>query len=98
MKKKIENKSANQYINHNNNILNLAKSHNLNIVNRDKDIISVTTDFSGGEINGENKNDKVMKAGEKLGEFFYKDKPLDNKNKNNLIINKEINSKENEVK
>ena len=39
-----------------------------------------------------------MKAGEKLGEFFYKDKPLDNKNKNNLIINKEINSKENEVK
>ena len=102
MKKKIENKSANKYITNNNNILNLAKSSNFNIINRDKDIISVTTDFSGGDINGENKNDKILKTSEKLGELFYKAadnyKSLDNKNKNNLIINKEINSKENEEK
>ena len=101
MKKKIENKSANKYLTNNNNILNLAKSHNINIINRDKDIISlehsVTTDFSGGDINGENKIDKIMKATEKLGEFFYKAvnnyKSIDNKN-NILKKNKEITSAE----
>jgi hypothetical protein len=105
MKKKIENKSANKYLTNNNNILNLAKSHNINIINRDKDIISlehsVTTDFSGGDINGENKIDKIMKATEKLGEFFYKAvnnyKSIDNKN-NTLKKNKEVNSAEKEEK
>ena len=78
MKKKIENKSANKYLTNNNNILHLGKNNNINIINKEKDkeIVlslepSVTTDFSGGEINGENK-EKILKATEKLGDIFYK--------------------------
>ena len=101
MKKKIENKSANKYLSNSNNILQLGKNNNINIINKEKDkevIISlersVTTDLSGGEVNGENK-DKVIKATEKLGDIFYKAalnyKNLE-KNKNKTInVNKNIN-------
>ena len=103
MKKKIENKSANKYISNSYN-LNIGKN-NINFVNKEKEIInlehSVTTDLSGGEINGENKNDKYAKAVEKLGDIFCKTannyNSPNNKNKNiteNKITNEEkINKK-----
>ena len=89
MKKKIENKSVNKYLTNSHNILNLGKNNNINIIDKEKDLIcsvhSVTTDFSGGEINLENKIDKIMKATDKLGKIFYKAatkfKILENKNK-----------------
>ena len=101
MKKKIGNQSANKYTTNNNNFLNLGKNNNINIINKDKDILylenCVTTDFSGGDINGENKNDKIIKATVKLGEIFYKAakhyKSLDNKN-NTITKEKEINETE----
>ena len=102
MKKKIENRSANKYLTNNNNILHLGKNNNY-ILNKekDKDILtclehSVTTDFSGAEINSENK-DKLMKATEKLSEIFYKSainyKAFENKNKL-ISSNSEINENE----
>ena len=98
MKKKIGNQSANKYTTNNNNFLNLGKNNNINIINKDKDIIylehTITTDFSGGEINGDNKNDKIRKATEQLEEIFFKAanqyKSLDNKN-NKITKDKEIN-------
>ena len=106
MKKKIENKSANKYLSNSNHIL----KNNINIINKEKDLIvcsehSVTTDFSGGpEINVENKNDKIMKATDKLGKIFYKAatkyKLLENKNKveNEIKENSNLNSEKVEKK
>ena len=108
MKKKIENKSVNKYLTNSHNILNLGKNNNINIIDKEKDLIcsvhSVTTDFSGGEINLENKIDKIMKATDKLGKIFYKAatkfKILENKNKTenerkemNSNLNSQINEK-----
>ena len=108
MKKKIENKSVNNNYFTNNNITHLEKNNNINVINKEKEkdkytIIcsehSITTDFSGGDINGENKIDKIMKASEKLGELFYKAtmnyKSLENKKKD-INSNKEINYKGNQ--
>ena len=102
MKKKIENKSANQYLTNNNNILHLGKSNNYILSKeKDKDILtclehSETTDFSGAEINSENK-EKLMKATEKLSEILYKSainyKAFENKNKI-ISPNSEINENE----
>ena len=102
MKKKIENKSANQYLTNNNNILHLGKSNNYILSKeKDKDILtclehSETTDFSGAEINSENK-EKLMKATEKLSEILYKSavnyKTFENKNKI-ISSNSEINENE----
>ena len=100
MKKKIENKSANKYLTNNNHILHLGKNNNINIINKekDKDILlcsehSATTDFSGVETNRDNKNGKIVKATQKLGEIFYKaainykkiNIKKDNINKNNEL-------------
>ncbi len=109
MKKKTENKSANKYLVNSNssNLIHLGKN-NINIINKekekdkDKEVIisferSVTTDLSGGEINGENKV-KVMKATEKLGDIFYKaalNYKCFEKNKNKTI-NVDNNINENE--
>ncbi len=102
MKKKIENKSANQYLTNNNNISHLGKSNNYILSKeKDKDILtclehSETTDFSGAEINSENK-EKLMKATEKLSEILYKSainyKTFENKNKI-ISSNSEINENE----
>ena len=111
-KKKIEkNKSANKYLLNSNSNTNIRfEKHNINLFNKDKekekDLFnylehSLTTDFSGGEINIDNKNDKILKATEKLNELFYKAtlyyKILDNKN-NNLNSSKVNNSIQNSEK
>ena len=102
-KKKIEkNKSANKYLSNstNNKIIKIEK-HNIISCNKEKDKEkdvfnylehSLTTDFSGGEINVDNKTDKILKATERLNDLFYKAtlyyKILENKN-NNIKQNKE---------
>ena len=84
-----------------NNILHLGKNNNINIINKEKEALirselSVTTDFSGVETNGDNKNGKIVKATEKLGDIFYK--TAINYNKNNYLNkNKEIMSNKTEV-
>ena len=113
-KKKIEkNKSANKYLSNSvsNKIIKIEK-HNIITCNKEKekekDVFnylehSLTTDFSGGEINIDNKTDKILKATEKLNDLFYKAtlyyKILENKN-NNTNTNKEnsnnINKEKNE--
>jgi hypothetical protein len=113
-KKKIEkNKSANKYLSNSvsNKIIKIEK-HNIITCNKEKekekDVFnylehSLTTDFSGGEINIDNKTDKILKATEKLNDLFYKAtlyyKVLENKN-NNTNTNKEnsnnINKEKNE--
>ena len=104
-KKKIEkNKSANKYYSYNTGNLNLnIEKNNINILNKVKDKEtfnylehSITTDFSGHEINMDNKNDKIMKATDKLTLLFFKAAMSFRLNNNkNINLNKE-NSNEND--
>ena len=105
MKKKSEYKSVNKYTTNNNNIVHLVKNNNINIINKEKDILlldhSITTDFSGAEINSEKKVNRIMKATEKLREIFYNAaknyNSLENK-KNNLSKNKDDENNKIEIK
>ena len=105
MKKKSEYKSVNKYTTNNNNIVHLVKNNNINIINKEKDILlldhSITTDFSGAEINSEKKVNRIMKATEKLREIFYNAaknyNSLEN-TKNNLSKNKDDENNKIEIK
>ena len=106
-KKKIEkNKSANKYYSYNTGNFNLnIEKNNINILNKVKDKEtfnflehSITTDFSGHEVNMDNKNDKITKATDKLTLLFFKaamSYRLNNNKNINLNLNKE-NNNENE--
>jgi len=101
-KKKIEkNKSANKYYSYNTGNFNLnIEKNNINILNKVKDKEtfnflehSITTDFSGHEVNMDNKNDKITKATDKLTLLFFKAAMSYRLNNNKSInLNKENNN------
>ena len=90
-KKKIEkNKSANKYYSYNTGV---KDKETFNFLEH-----SITTDFSGHEVNMDNKNDKITKATDKLTLLFFKaamSYRLNNNKNINLSVNKE-NNNENE--
>ena len=107
-KKKIEkNRSENKYLSNSNSISNYnsisnfhLEKNNINIYNKENKELnflerSVGTDFSGPEIIMD-RNDKIIKASEKLNDIFFKAAiyyKLNSKNKN---MNDEKNKNENE--